>query len=658
MESLLIYLFKSAGLLSLFYILYVLLLKNDTAFTANRKFLIGGILASLILPAIYFTKTVIIKTQAFTYTDSLSNYNVTPAAEVQPTDWWLIAGSTYLLISGFFILQLLFRLFLISRTIRENTSYKQDKYRIIETTQQLGPYSFFKYIFLNSKSIPKNELELMLKHEKVHADQYHSADMLFANILTSVLWFNPLSWLYRKIIEQNLEFIADHETVNASECIQHYQHVLVKVSTSTDQPALVNHFYQSFIKKRIVMLNKKSSNTYNLSKMSLIFPLLLAFMLCFNVKTEAQVKKVTKVEISNVQFFPDLLASAIITPSTTKEMLEDISIKFKEYGMQLQFKNLKYSKRGLLTGINVNFENKENEESGNYNKSGDAPIDPFEITLFEDLKIEFKSPDPKNEKQAFVFVTDSNIVVLDSVNTPKNKIWKNSLGDVTTERIIVSKSSKNNPDYSFSVANNVQYYATNGDTIKTKGKVLNRKSKNGNRITWVEKDSLPSKQGFKISDTMHVYQVKNLKGEALNISSQKNQNLLIIIDGKEMPKAYDINKINPETIKSMNVIKGKAGALKYGDKARDGVIEINTKNEYKEDIIAYEGNTKNPNMFVISPYAKDLLVVVDGKIKKSDFDMDSINPDEIKSVVVWKGKSAIKKYGKQGEKGVVEITLK
>ena len=65
MENLLIYLLKSAGLLSLFYILYILLLKNDTSFTANRKFLIGGILASLVLPAIYFTKTVFINALLF-----------------------------------------------------------------------------------------------------------------------------------------------------------------------------------------------------------------------------------------------------------------------------------------------------------------------------------------------------------------------------------------------------------------------------------------------------------------------------------------------------------------------------------------------------------------------------------------------------------------
>ena len=63
METFLIYLLKSAGLLSLFFLFYSLLLKKDTSFITNRKFLLAGLTTSAILPAIYFTKTVIIQSQ-------------------------------------------------------------------------------------------------------------------------------------------------------------------------------------------------------------------------------------------------------------------------------------------------------------------------------------------------------------------------------------------------------------------------------------------------------------------------------------------------------------------------------------------------------------------------------------------------------------------
>ena len=58
-------------------------------------------------------------------------------------------------------------------------------------------------------------------------------------------------------------------------------------------------------------------------------------MLTFNVKTEAQVKRVTKVEVDNVQFYPDELASVIITKNSTKEQLEELAREFKKQGVEL-----------------------------------------------------------------------------------------------------------------------------------------------------------------------------------------------------------------------------------------------------------------------------------------------------------------------------------
>jgi hypothetical protein len=39
----------------------------------------------------------------------------------------------------------------------------------------------------------------------------------------------------------------------------------------------------------------------------------------------------------------------------------------------------------------------------------------------------------------------------------------------------------------------------------------------------------------------------------------------------------DLNKANPETFKVINVMKGKSAIDKYGEKGKDGVIEITTK---------------------------------------------------------------------------------
>jgi serine protease Do len=78
------------------------------------------------------------------------------------------------------------------------------------------------------------------------------------------------------------------------------------------------------------------------------------------------------------------------------------------------------------------------------------------------------------------------------------------------------------------------------------------------------------------------------------------------------------------------------------------VLMSTTVNAQKEVIVinkTTKSSTDNP------------LIVVDGKIETAA-KMDDYDPNNIESVNVLKGESATKKYGKKGEKGVVEITLK
>ena len=71
--------------------------------------------------------------------------------------------------------------------------------------------------------------------------------------------------------------------------------------------------------------------------------------------------------------------------------------------------------------------------------------------------------------------------------------------------------------------------------------------------------------------------------------------------------------------------------------------------------------TQAQEVVVIKQNKKDTadkpLMVVDGVIQENK-NMNDISPNDIQSVNVYKGPLATKKYGKKGEKGVVEIITK
>lgn len=55
--------------------------------------------------------------------------------------------------------------------------------------------------------------------------------------------------------------------------------------------------------------------------------------------------------------------------------------------------------------------------------------------------------------------------------------------------------------------------------------------------------------------------------------------LLYVVDGKQV---NDIERLDPNTIESINVLKDVAGKSLYGDKAENGVVIITTKTSKKE----------------------------------------------------------------------------
>lgn len=54
--------------------------------------------------------------------------------------------------------------------------------------------------------------------------------------------------------------------------------------------------------------------------------------------------------------------------------------------------------------------------------------------------------------------------------------------------------------------------------------------------------------------------------------------LVVFLNGKEIPYA-DLNSLDTSVIQSVNVLKGDSAVRKYGEKGRNGVIEVNTKKE-------------------------------------------------------------------------------
>ena len=608
MQELIIHLLKSAGLLSLFFAAYYFLLKNDTSFKSNRIFLLAGIITSVFLPFLEITRSVTVKnTVTPVLFQDFSNVQVSAVtAQANEIDWWQIAGVIYLLGLGFFLLKFLIELSLLLKLIITHKITKEGEFYIIQKCGNNQPFSFFKFIVFDPDQHTPTEQELILRHERCHARQWHSIDQLLTSLSVYLLWFNPLAWMYRKIVVQNLEYLADKEVIKAEVSKKEYQKTLLKIAVGNIQPALTNQFYQSFIKKRIIMLNKNATQKSNFWKTSLLLPFLLLFIFSFNIKTEA--REIPDQE--NTMTSKDEI-SVYVTKDSDEESLRAHERAFKEHGIDLKFDNLQFS-QGLLTKITASFTKKSTGTSGNLTLTNTKGISPLLIH------------------------TDGEQVTM----TPTDAV-----------------------------------------PGKLKGAGTIKKEKNGSgAISKTEDHKFQADP-----DDIIAIQSNESGTTALTFQEEKP---LIVVGGKIQEKDFNLNSIEPQTIKSLNVLKGESATEKYGKRAENGAIEIilktdaeilqekkeqnknqenrkeqNFKSESVSFKISEKLNGKSSQVKVINVDEAKLsesnaLFVVDGKEMDKDFDPDSIDPNKIQSISVLKGPKAIEKYGEKAGEGLIIITTK
>lgn len=386
METLFIYLIKSGGLLAAFFLAYYFLLRKETFFNSNRWFLLLGLVTSLLLPLVTFKKVVWVDPvripQSINWTQMPVQAPVSGGFEI---DWFIVMALVYAVGIFIFLVKFIFDFSNLVKTLKGQEIKQQSDFKFVDVRHNVSPFSYFNYIVYNSSLYSASELENILEHEKVHCEQKHSADVLIARLFCILFWFNPFAWLYKKAMLQNLEFIADSEALKNISDKKAYQITLLKVTTHENCVEITNHFYQSLIKKRIIMLNKNQSKKWNSWKYALIIPVLAAFMFYFQVKVIAQERN-SPDEVTVADAKP---INITLNKNTTDAQLEAYTREMKaQFGTKLKFSKVKRNSAGEIVEIKVQYDDK-NGKSGSWHVRDDKPISPLRLQRKDDGSIAF-----------------------------------------------------------------------------------------------------------------------------------------------------------------------------------------------------------------------------------------------------------------------------
>jgi len=554
-----IYLLKASGILTLFYVVYQVFLKKETFYKVNRHFLMTGVIAAFLCPFIVINNYVEITTTAFVTASPLQSNSPIAMNEAlfswKDLIYWIYGiGITMLGIK--FILQFL----AIRKVIRSNNIIRKDGYIYVETNKDIAPFSFFRYIFYNPNNFDKLELESILKHERAHSSQQHSLDLLVAHLVAIVMWINPFSWLYKKNIEQNLEFLADNTAIKKVSSSRVYKYTLLKVSGNQFFTPITNNFYSSLIKKRIVMLHKSKSKKRNAFKMALILPALAVFLLSFNTRTIYVPKTDQGIGVASTVTTSLKTIEILINKDTTNEELEEIKKDLSAKGIDFSY-TVVHNENKEIIALEIDMRSKEKDGkkfrgSSSFENDG-KPIDPITIVYDEDNN-SFFIGDKKSRHNVLHEETDVNTWVFSDDEEHKHIEIKMEDGK---EIIIVNGKE---------VSRETMEEMEEEDQLHGKHIRVKTKSSSGGHSNVVI---------IKDSDDEDNIEVISKKGNGFFfIDTDDDKDQLYIIDGKEGSKE-DVKSVSPNKIETINVYKGDKAIEKYGKKAKDWVIEIKTKKE-------------------------------------------------------------------------------
>ncbi len=569
LQNIILYTIKVIICSGLFTFYYYAALHNKRFHYYNRFYILMSIALSMLLPLMHL--------QWFIFNSSspqaIHLFNIINAAGGENFSEngsnFINAQPFSLFIVAFINIVLLFIFYLnIKKIYRLKKKYpinKTSDFDFIETDIQQAPFSFLKNIFWRTDiSLHEETGKQILQHEITHIRQKHSWDKLFIQLLLCFFWINPFYWLLKKELYLIHEFIADEEAVGKNDAAAFAKMLLASQYGKFQFLPAQSTFY-SPIKRRLIMLSTSKKSQFSYLRRLMVLPLVAAVicLFAFTVKNEKSVSSKQKIIASKpFVLVVDAGHGGKDYGATGNGLYEkDIALKIaqkikglsSQYGIDVVL--IRDNDVFMAPPEKSTFANAQNANafiSVHINSSpSDQPLKSgMEVVLSKNNSATLNNSQVlgsaiiQNLQNNFAIVPalvqqNVGIWVLDKSNIPSaliecgyinNAEDANNLKDDAKLELIARN-----------ILQGVALYANNRNSVTPKN-IINRN------------DTIPPGQSKTTSSNTAVY----------------------VLDGKIISEA-EMKKIDPNTIESIDVLKDKTATDKYGDKGKNGVVEITSK---------------------------------------------------------------------------------
>ena len=315
-----IYLVLSAVCLALLYGVYRLALSRTTLHRFNRSLLLSILVLSAVLPAVRIdglnlnNKVADAPTEKsapqYLYADEYVPMEIIsePAPMEEPAgavtsvasqsdirtsvttgikmvevltqmDWITILTYLYLMGVAFFMVRLLIGIIRAETLCRLGGRRLPDGSKLLVCDGQFQPTSWRHTIIISRSDYESDNSRMIIEHEQAHIHHRHSIDVLMAQMVCALQWFNPAAWALKRSLQEVHEYEADAAVLADGLNDRQYQLCLVQAALSGRIGYVTSNFADCSTKKRITMMKRSQSSPFACLRALIMLPVVLAIIL-------------------------------------------------------------------------------------------------------------------------------------------------------------------------------------------------------------------------------------------------------------------------------------------------------------------------------------------------------------------------------------------
>ena len=534
---------------------YTILLDRRVKFRWCRLYLLASTAAAALIPLLripVWPGQVIVATPTVTAPD-LADWTaeVLPDAEAHAITPGHLCLGLYLAGATLILGIMLWQIFRIRRLRRGAEVTRTGKYRIVRTRQEIASFSFFRTIYIWAAT-PAAEMGAILAHESSHIAHRHSLERIVMETMKAALWWNPFVWIAARRLTEAEEFEADSDVLTSGYDRAEYMQTIFKQLFGYS-PEIANGLRNSLTKKRFKMMTTQTKGRHSLLRLAGTLPALIGLLCAFSFTTRAAVI-VAPTAGTGIGTAPGL---------ETQNAGDEKKDKTRSVSIEVRSKD-----KGALSGAIVQVIG--TTQGTVTDTDGHAEI---AVPGGSKLMISYPGYEPATVDTKQHSQKEATVVVL--LRTENKAASSSNQGAATTEKQVAVTVLKDGEPLPGAV---ITIKDTQKGVVTDKSGHAEISAPQGSILTVTYVGCKPYL--LEVGEAARQFAGIPLESETPGtpVLSAEIGNPLWVVDGIEVAPDF-INKLDPNRIENITVLKDQSAVATYGQEARNGVVIITTKGD-------------------------------------------------------------------------------